>query len=159
MMMMMTIITIIIMNGDDVDVNNNNKFLRLSVLQPFHPYLHPPSTLANPCHETSVLWYGNYRKGESPVFPPISLSLSLSPSSLSLSPFPPPLFVSVSLSLSPSPPPPPPPPTLSLSARDHPVSRTLQTAVQFGCFTSQQHASVSQRRICSDKFTCCHTET
>ena len=27
-----------------------------------------------------------------------------------------------------------------------------------GCLTSQQHASVSQRRICSDKFTCCHTE-
>ena len=27
-----------------------------------------------------------------------------------------------------------------------------------GCLTSQQHASVSQGRICSDKFTCCHTE-
>ena len=27
-----------------------------------------------------------------------------------------------------------------------------------GCITSQQHASVSQGRICSDKFTCCHTE-
>ena len=27
-----------------------------------------------------------------------------------------------------------------------------------GCLTSQQHASVSQRRICSDIFTCCHTE-
>ena len=26
------------------------------------------------------------------------------------------------------------------------------------CLTSQQHASVSQGRICSDKFTCCHTE-
>ena len=26
------------------------------------------------------------------------------------------------------------------------------------CFTSQQHASVSQGRICSDSFTCCHTE-
>ena len=26
------------------------------------------------------------------------------------------------------------------------------------CFTSQQHASVSQGRICSDDFTCCHTE-
>ena len=26
------------------------------------------------------------------------------------------------------------------------------------CFTSQQHASVSQGRICTDKFTCCHTE-
>ena len=27
-----------------------------------------------------------------------------------------------------------------------------------GCLTSQQHASVSQGRICSDKCTCCHTE-
>ena len=26
------------------------------------------------------------------------------------------------------------------------------------CLTSQQHASVSQGQICSDKFTCCHTE-
>ena len=26
------------------------------------------------------------------------------------------------------------------------------------CSTSQQHASVSQGWICSDKFTCCHTE-
>ena len=26
------------------------------------------------------------------------------------------------------------------------------------CLTSQQHASVSQGRICSDDFTCCHTE-
>ena len=28
----------------------------------------------------------------------------------------------------------------------------------FGYLTSQQHASVSQGRICSDNFTCCHTE-
>ena len=27
------------------------------------------------------------------------------------------------------------------------------------CLTSQQHASVSQGRICTDKFTCCRTET
>ena len=27
-----------------------------------------------------------------------------------------------------------------------------------GCLTSQQHASVSQLRICSDNCTCCHTE-
>ena len=27
-----------------------------------------------------------------------------------------------------------------------------------GCLTSQQHASVSQGRICSDKFNCCYTE-
>ena len=28
-----------------------------------------------------------------------------------------------------------------------------------GCLTSQQHASVSHGWICSDNFTCCHTET
>ena len=28
-----------------------------------------------------------------------------------------------------------------------------------GCLTSQQQASVPQGRICSDNFTCCHTET
>ena len=27
-----------------------------------------------------------------------------------------------------------------------------------GCLTSQQQASVSQGRICTDKFECCHTE-
>ena len=27
-----------------------------------------------------------------------------------------------------------------------------------GCLTSQQQASVSQGRICSDNLTCCHTE-
>ena len=27
-----------------------------------------------------------------------------------------------------------------------------------GCLASQQHASVSQGRICKDNFTCCHTE-
>ena len=27
-----------------------------------------------------------------------------------------------------------------------------------GCLTSQQHACVSQGRICSDNFLCCHTE-
>ena len=27
-----------------------------------------------------------------------------------------------------------------------------------GCLTSQQHASVSQERMCSDKLKCCHTE-
>ena len=27
-----------------------------------------------------------------------------------------------------------------------------------GCLTYQQHASVSQGRICTDNFTCCHTE-
>ena len=28
----------------------------------------------------------------------------------------------------------------------------------FGCLTSQQHVSVSQGRICTDNFACCHTE-
>ena len=28
-----------------------------------------------------------------------------------------------------------------------------------GCLTSQQHASVSQGQIRTDRFTCCHTET
>ena len=27
------------------------------------------------------------------------------------------------------------------------------------CLMSQQHASVFQGRVCSDHFTCCHTET
>ena len=27
-----------------------------------------------------------------------------------------------------------------------------------GCLTSQQHASVSQGRTCTDNFTCCHSE-
>ena len=30
--------------------------------------------------------------------------------------------------------------------------------VVVGCFTSQQHVSVSQVWICSDKCMCCHTE-
>ena len=36
---------------------------------------------------------------------------------------------------------------------------TLKEVCLFvGCLTSQQHASVSQGRICTDSFTCCHTE-
>ena len=39
-----------------------------------------------------------------------------------------------------------------------PTARTGRTGLLcVGCLTSQQHASVSQGRICSDKFTCCHT--
>ena len=34
-----------------------------------------------------------------------------------------------------------------------------RVGLMVGCLTSQQHASVSQGRICSDNFTCCHTET
>ena len=33
-----------------------------------------------------------------------------------------------------------------------------RTRLFVGCLTSQQHASVSQGRICWDNFTCCHTE-
>ena len=33
-----------------------------------------------------------------------------------------------------------------------------QFCLLVGCLSSQQHASVSQGRICSDNFTCCHTE-
>ena len=38
--------------------------------------------------------------------------------------------------------------------------RSLRTrnCLLVGCLTSQQQASVSQGRICSDNFTCCHTE-
>ena len=35
----------------------------------------------------------------------------------------------------------------------------LKVCLLVGCLTSQQQASVSQGRICSDNFTCCHTET
>ena len=36
--------------------------------------------------------------------------------------------------------------------------RSTHTKLFVGCLTSQQHASASQGRICSDNFTCCHTE-
>ena len=35
---------------------------------------------------------------------------------------------------------------------------TKRLSLLVGCFTSQQQASVSQGRICLDKFMCCHTE-
>ena len=35
----------------------------------------------------------------------------------------------------------------------------LLVCLLVGCLTPQQHASASQGRICSYKFTCCHTET
>ena len=34
----------------------------------------------------------------------------------------------------------------------------LENCLLVACLTSQQHASVSQGRICSPNFTCCHTE-
>ena len=58
--------------------------------------------------------------------------------------------------------------TAKAKATDSAVKwRTLMVSISMedkkcllvGCLTSQQHASVSQGRICSDNFTCCHTET
>ena len=37
-------------------------------------------------------------------------------------------------------------------------TNTQGSGLFVGCLTSQQHASVSQRRICSDNCTRCHTE-
>ena len=38
-------------------------------------------------------------------------------------------------------------------------SKDVQDCLLVGCLTSQQHASVSQRRSCSDNCKCCRTET
>ena len=38
-------------------------------------------------------------------------------------------------------------------------SKLNEVCLFVGCLTSQQHASVSQGRICTDNFMCCHTET
>ena len=49
-------------------------------------------------------------------------------------------------------------------ARENQTDRTKKATgpeivcLLVGCLTSQQQASVSQGRICSDNFTCCHTE-
>ena len=42
------------------------------------------------------------------------------------------------------------------TSRQTPAS--TEVVVFVGCLTSQQHASVSQGRICLGNFTCCHTE-
>ena len=39
------------------------------------------------------------------------------------------------------------------------TTEIISRCLLVGCITSQQHASVSQGRICSDNCTCCHTET
>ena len=44
-----------------------------------------------------------------------------------------------------------------LTARNR-QRRTTRRCLFVGCLTSLQQASVSQGRICSDNFTCCHTE-
>ena len=47
----------------------------------------------------------------------------------------------------------------TLSCQDMPRIRQMLLRCLFvGWLTSQQQASVSQGRICSDNFTCCHTE-
>ena len=46
----------------------------------------------------------------------------------------------------------------SESERETERERERERDVVAGCLTSQQHASLSQGRICSDSFTCCHTE-
>ena len=46
----------------------------------------------------------------------------------------------------------------SLTQNGEPQRYSWGTKKFVGCLTSQQHASASQGRICSDRFTCCHTE-
>ena len=41
---------------------------------------------------------------------------------------------------------------------DHSLPGVCLFVLFVGCLTSQQHASVSQGRICTDNSTCCHTE-
>ena len=45
-----------------------------------------------------------------------------------------------------------------LSNRDAAAVTEAVVCWLVGCLTSQQQASVSQGRICTDNFTCCHTE-
>ena len=47
---------------------------------------------------------------------------------------------------------------LILRSKDRNVILEHVCLLFVGCLTSQQHASVSQGRICSDNLTCCHTE-
>ena len=44
------------------------------------------------------------------------------------------------------------------ASADYVMEETEKDCLFVGCLPSQQHASVSQGRICSDNFTCCHTE-
>ena len=49
--------------------------------------------------------------------------------------------------------------TLQQSTFPYISHHTSEQFVLFvGCLSSQQHASVSQGQICTDNFTCCHTE-
>ena len=45
-----------------------------------------------------------------------------------------------------------------MSSSEVTVALRVVICLSVGCLTSQQHASVSQGRICWDNFTCCHAE-
>ena len=47
---------------------------------------------------------------------------------------------------------------LALASPSPPIREQCKVCLLVACLTSQQHASVSQGRICTDNFTCCHTE-
>ena len=114
----------------------------------------PPST----CF---TLWISFWL--DPPALPPLTLTPSLSPCSLSL-------FLLLSLSLTHT-----HTHTCKLFSltltHTHTHTQTNFTHILclfpffaknvgwlLACLTSQQHASVSQGRICTDNFTCCHTE-
>ena len=46
----------------------------------------------------------------------------------------------------------------TLKKQTHITFLICAVCLLIGCLTSQQQASVSQGRICTDNFTCCHTE-
>ena len=48
--------------------------------------------------------------------------------------------------------------TMSPSSHFNSTLFVVEVGLFVACWTSQQHASVSQGRICSDNFTWCHTE-
>ena len=48
--------------------------------------------------------------------------------------------------------------SVALNNTNEPHTNEMFVCLLVGCLTSQQHASVSQGRICSDNCTCCHTE-
>ena len=49
-------------------------------------------------------------------------------------------------------------PKTALPRKNHFFCENDEWLLLVGCLTSQQHASVSQGRICSDNFACCQTE-
>ena len=54
---------------------------------------------------------------------------------------------------------PPPPPPNTQTTTETQTNKQTAVCLFIGCLTSQQQSSVSLGRICSDKLTCCHTET